>query len=212
MLGGWKTKQFLYCIPAKILARKGYHCIVYTYEPSVFSPDVVRTRESLHAIQNDILKRIETLKGKGVASFALYGFSLGSVIGCMVANKEPSITKVVLNTVGTSMAAAVWTWDDRLPGFKQSLIDQGYNVEKLKQAWQDTAPEHNINNFHDKQVLMYLAVRDIVIPYDQGRQLAALMRNQEIPLELTINKFGGHAISGVLNLYAIRRYLRFLKS
>lgn len=212
MLGGWKTKQFLYALPAKILARKGYRCIVYTYEPSIFSPDVTRTRESLHAVKDDILQRIEALKAKGIKDFSLYGFSLGSVIGCMAANNEPLITKIVLNTVGTSMAAAVWTWDNRAPGFKQSLVDQGYDLEKLEDAWRTVAPAHNIGNFHAKRVLMYLAAHDVVIPFAQGKQLAAMMRNQEAPLELHINKYGGHAIAGVFNIYRMKKYLRFFES
>lgn len=212
MLGGWKTKQFLYAIPAKILAWKGYHCIVYTYEPSVLSPDVARTRESFHAIQSDILQRIHTLKEQGRHEFSIFGFSLGSVIACMAADIEPSVSKVVLNTASTSVAATVWSWDNRAPGFKQSLLEQGYTLEKLEQEWYGLAPAHNIEHFNGKQVLMYLAVRDTVVPYTQGKQLAAMMRNKEIPLEIIINKRGIHVVAGILNIYRIGRYARFLDS
>lgn len=212
MLGGWKTKQFLYYLPAKILAWKGYHCIVYTYEPAVLSPDVARTRESLHAIQDDSIQQIKMLKEQGVKDFSIFGFSLGSVIACMVADKEPAVSKVILNTSGASLAASVWSWDNRAPGFKQSLLDQGYTLEKLEQAWYALAPAHNIEHFHDKQVLMYLAVRDTVIPYTQGKQLAALMRNKEVSFELITNKRAVHAVAGIFNIYRIKRYLRFLQA
>lgn len=211
ILGGWKTKQLLYFIPAQILAWKGYRCIVYTYEPSVLSPDVPRTREALHVIQDDIIQRIKVLKEEGIDDFSIYGFSLGSVISCMVADKEPAISRVILNTTGVSLAAAVWSWDDKMPGFKQSLIEQGYTLKKLEQEWYDLAPTNNVENFRDKQVLMYLAINDQVIPYTLGKQLAAQLRTQEVLLELITNKHGSHATAGMLNVYRVKRYLRFLQ-
>lgn len=211
ILGGWKTKQWLYVIPATLLKLNGYRCIVYTYDPSVLSPNVDQTRESMISIRDAILAKIAEMKEQGGKDFSLFGFSLGAVLACMVADKDREISKVILNTVGASFAASVWSWDDRMPGFKRSLQSQGYTLEKLERSWHDLAPVHNLGNLGDAKLLIYIARQDKVIPYDQGKRFVAAVRNKELSHQLIVNKWGSHAVAGMLNFLRFHKNLTFLQ-
>jgi predicted esterase len=211
LLGGWKTKQWLYILPAILLSRRGCRCIVYTYDKSVLSPDVERTNRSLHAIRDAVLAHIAELKTQGATSFALFGFSLGTMLACMIANKSSDIKKIVLNTVGASLAATVWSWDDTMPGFKKALQSQGYTLEKLEDSWHDLAPANNLTNLNHVQILIYLAQHDQVIPYTLGRQFVTALQRKKLPHKLIINRWGSHSVAGAYNILNIGRYDQFLK-
>lgn len=211
LLGGWKTKQWLYVLPAILLSRRGYRCIVYTYDKSVLSPDVERTSRSLQTIRDAVLAHIAELKKQGISSFSLFGFSLGAMLACMIANKSSDVTKAVLNTVGASLAATVWSWDDKMPGFKKSLQSQGYTLEKLEDSWHDLAPANNIANLTNAPILVYLAQHDKVIPYAQGQQFITELQRKMLPHKLIINRWGSHSVAGVYNILNIGRYDQFLK-
>jgi pimeloyl-ACP methyl ester carboxylesterase len=209
-LAGWKTRQWLYWLPAQRLARRGYRCLAYTYDDEVFSPDVERTVKSLQEIKAAVLKQIETLQAVGCDDIALVGFSLGTMLAMMVADESPAVSRVVLNLTGTSPADAVWTWDVINPPFKQALTDQGISLTQLSETWAPLAPSNRLAHLEGKQLLVYLAVRDKVIPHDQGIQLVTEMERLGYKPTVITNAFGGHTIAGIYNLIRIRSYARFL--
>lgn len=211
MMGGWSYRLFYLWPVAKLLAFNGFHCISYCYDYDVLSPDYVKTRQSMLAITDDVLRRIAQLKKQGKADFAIFGTSLGTVPAVLVANKLPEVSKVVLNTTSSDMAKTIWSWDNIKAGFKQTLLNNNITLQQLIKEWKPISPIYNIDNFKDKKVLALLVTKDVVTPYKLGQELVSAMRAKSANVEVALDEQHVHSVSGLLNLVKPRLYMRFLK-
>lgn len=211
LLGGWSTKPWLYWLPAHIIRLSGYRVIVYTYAPNVFSPNVNQTVTSLTTIRDAILGQIANFKAEGHHQFSVIGFSLGSIIAFMVANRSPEITHVVFNLTGTGPAEAAWSWDHLDPGFKQQLLAQNLTLSELTERWSNLAPINNLDHLGGKQILICLAKHDQRIPYNQGRNLLDHFKHAGLQYKLIENQYLGHGAAGILNLLRASTYIKFLR-
>lgn len=212
ILAGWKTRLWMYWPVARILALRGYYPIVYAYDDEVFSPNPARTLKSITAIADVILLRISELKNQGHKDFSIFSFSLGTLIGLMVANNSPDVSKVILNLVGTGPAETVWSWDKLYPDFEQKLHNQHLTLDNLSKIWAPIAPVNNISRLRGKKLLIYLTKRDKVIPYDHGLELVGQIKTAGYDYRLITNHHLVHAHAGVYNFANMRTYLDFLRS
>ena len=202
----------MYWLPARILVRNDYYCIVYAYDNDVFSPDSDRTIECLSAVRDGVLNEIRGLKAQGYQEFSIFGFSLGTMIAFMVADRSRDVGKIIVNLTSTDPAEAVWTWDHINVGFKQGLLEQHLTLDKLRRLWAPIAPVHNMSHLQGKQILIYLAKHDRLLPHEQAKEIVNLIRRAGYDFQVVINKYGGHTLAGIWNLINARIYLRFLKN
>lgn len=211
LIGGWTYRPALLWPFALYLARKGFYCVTYTYDNSVFSPDYQKTTADLTTIKNSIVAHIAQLKADGHHTFAIFGTSLGSALASTVANESADVSKIILNTTGGDIAESVWTWDIIKPWFKNDLLGQRVTLAKLKDYWRPISPIYHTNRTVGKKALIYLARKDKLIPYAQGKALAKQLAADGCQCELIINKYLNHQIAGLYNLMRARRYVRFLR-
>lgn len=210
LLAGWRMKLWSLWPASKILEKNGFYCITYTYDNSVFSPDVSKTVENFQLIKNDILQSISELKKKGYTEFSVAGGSLGSIFAVLVANESPDITKLILNTTGADTAKNVWISSITKGAFKESIIKQGYTMEKLQQAWRSIIPIHHIDNLKNKKILVYLSKRDTVIPFSLGMELIQAFEKRDYDYRLIINTRLGHIATAMYNSFKAKDYIDFL--
>lgn len=212
LLGGWRTKSWLYWATAQILAHSGFCCQVYTYEDGVFSPDAQRTLVSLYTVRDKVLEEIGRLKYQGHRDFSVFGYSLGSPLALMVANNTSDISRIILNTIGSDAAEVTWAWDNVEPDFKQALVGQGLTLERLKELWRPLSPVNNVDRLCGRDILVYLSQCDRLVPYDFGRELVLRLEEVGCHYQVITNSYLGHGLGGFYNLLKAPTYLPFLKS
>lgn len=211
LMGGWAYQLFYLWPTAKILSLHGFHVISYCYDYNVLSPDVTKTRESMLAITDDVLKQITKLKKQGKTDFAIFGTSLGTIPAVLVANQSPDITRVVLNTTSADLAKTVWTWDNVKASFKLALLNNNVTLPQLIKDWKPISAIYHIDNFKGKKVLVFLAKKDVVTPYAQGQELAKAIKAKGADCKVVVNKRYPHSITGLLNLVKPKLYMSFLR-
>jgi esterase/lipase len=212
LLPGWHIKTWMFWLFAKILQFNDYHCLLYEYNDDVLSPDTKKTVTDLTLIRDDILTRIISLKKTGYTQFSVFGTSLGSTIALMAADKSPDIKHLILNLIGFDMAETVWSWNNVFNYFKHDLIRQGVNLKRLQAEWKAISPRNNINGLRNKQVLIYLAKKDGVIPFHSGLKLVKAIKKKNYKYKLIVNPGLGHFFAGTYNLIKASSYLTFLKN
>jgi hypothetical protein len=198
---------------ARNLAERGFYTAVYTYGDDVLSPDVERTVTDLTEIRDHICGDIKKLQEQDeTRKFAVFGASLGTVVGMMVTNNAPEVSKVVLNTTGADIAESVWSWSlDARDGFKQKLVDKNISKEQLVERWASISPVNNLNNLQGKEVLVYLSALDEDIPFTEGLRLVDTLREHNIRTRVRKNLFSDHHQATKINYARAHRYIRFLK-
>lgn len=212
LLSGWCIKQWMMWYFAKQFERNGYQCIVYTYENNVFSPDTKKTVNDLLRVRDDVLDRIKQLKEQECKDFNIFGASLGTIIALLVANKSSDISRIILNTTGSDIAEVVWSWDNVKKYFKNALISQGYSLVQLKKDWSVITPINNINNLKNKKILLFLSQKDELIPYKLGEALGDVLSKYKYDVQIRTNIHSAHLLSGILNLFNTKVYLKFLNA
>lgn len=210
LLAGWYNKPWMFWLFSQILSHNGWYCITYTYDGDVFSPNTKATSNYLCDIRDEVLLRINKLKNNGYMDFSVFGTSLGSIVALMVANQSPDITRVILNTTGVDVSEAVWGWEKENVSFKQELLNQNLTLGELKRLWHEITPASNFNKLKNKKLLIYLSLRDEVIPFDLGERLVKEFEKRRYDYTLVTNTRLKHFYAGAYNLLNAGRYLTFL--
>lgn len=211
-LNGWEGKNWQIIPVAFLFKYIGYCSVIYSYDNNVLSPDISETVNNIIQVKKDVINQIRSLEYQGTNEFVIFGTSLGSLIGVLVANESKAVSKLILNSVGADFAETVWTWDAVLNGFKKQLLKRHFvTLKKLKQEWMPISPIYNINNLKDRKLLIYLSKRDEIIPYEQGLSFSEALRKRGCNIILRTNINFNHLISCFFNLYNIFDYKNFLK-
>lgn len=210
-LVGWKSKIWEYYFVVLILLLNRYDCIIYEYGDEILTPNIEKTISSFNLITDDVLRTIDKMKTKKYESFAIFGTSLGTVLSLIVANRTKSINKIILNLTSSSLAKTTWSWDSLNNEFKQNLINNGVTLKSLEKSWRMLAPINNLENIGDRQILIYLAEKDEVIPYAYGLELIQKIKKNKINYELVVNNKNGHLFNGLANLLKYNKYINFLR-
>lgn len=213
LLAGWYMKLWSLWPLATILEKNGYYCICYAFDNNVISPNVPQTVENMLLIKNDILSKINALKKDGHKHFTIGGASLGTIIAILVANESKDISKIVLNTTGADPALNVWISGMTKDKFKKKVMNQGYTLKKLQQAWRPIIPIYNMDNLKDKKFLIYLSKKDKAIPYEEnGRRLIQELDKRGYDYQLIVNTKFGHLSTTFYNVFKPSVYLKFLNN
>ncbi len=211
LICGWPGKIWHYYLTAKILERKGFQSIIYEYDESILSSSIENTIKNTYVIKNDVLKEIINLKKIGCKDFSIFGTSYGNIISFIIANKEKSISKLIINLVGSDLAETVWTWNKGRDGLvKKGIKKQNISLNNLKQKWAELSPINNINNLKKLKVLFYLAKKDDVIPFRMQNKLLTKLSKVSSNIKIVINNKDNHLISALINLIKYKIYVNFL--
>lgn len=212
LLAGWGNTIKDFSPVSSILSLFGYHCITYAYDPSILNPHVDETIAHVFAIRDIILKDIQYVTAKGKIPFAIFGTSLGTVIALLVAGKSKSIKKVILNLSGATIGDSIWGWGDTMfPEFHESFRKNNITLFKLRKKWRPINPIESIHSLKKKDILLYVAKKDDIIPYSQAKMLIREMKRKNISFTLHANYYLNHYWSAFANLFYFPRYIRFLK-
>ncbi|HSE29789.1 MAG TPA: prolyl oligopeptidase family serine peptidase [Candidatus Saccharimonadales bacterium] len=205
---GWRGELKTYNYPIKKLVNAGFKVIAYEYESGVLTPNIEATLKNAKAILDDSLRKIE--ENKSATQIATFGTSYGTLIASLVAKKSPKVSKVILNLAGDWLGDTVWSWDRTNKDFKDELIKDGVSKIQLHSAWATISSAYQSEKLKDKDVLLYVAKNDHVIPYDRGIALARDLKKGGANVILKTNRFG-HMVSIIVNLARSKTYLDFLQ-
>jgi hypothetical protein len=128
----------------------------------------------------------------------------------LVANESNDVKKIIFNTGGADIALNVWTSSITRGKFKKEIINQGYTLESLREAWQSINPLDNMENLNDKKFLVYLAKKDKAIPFSNGMRVIYELRKKKCSYRLIVNTNFGHLLTGIYNSLNAKVYLEFL--
>ncbi len=212
ILAGWGIKQWMMAIPAVLLKRKGFQCIVYTYDGGDLTNDLQKIPNEFFQVRDSVLTSIKSLKKQGHEEFAVFGTSLGTIPALLVANKSPEISKIIINSSGSNLVEAVWGWTGAMSSIKSKLINLGYTKEKVKEALSEMMPEHNISNIQNKKILFFYAKNDGLIPPIFAQDLASKLSLKKNKIEISVNKHVGHFLATTVNLLKSQILADFLNS
>lgn len=90
-------------------------------------------------------------------------------------------------------------------------MEQGITLSELKKAWSNLSPIRNIDNLGDKKILVYLAKKDKIMPYDQGIKLLEKLKESKYDYRVIVNKHSGHYLGSFVNMLRFWVYLKFSK-
>src|SRR3989344_761626 len=212
-LNGWKGKSWHILPIANLLRFVGYYCIVYSYDKIVLSPNLKETRKNILQVKKNVIEQIKSLENQDKNEFTILGISLVSVIGVLVANESPAVTKLILNSIGADFAETVWTWEIVNDGFKKQLLEkQSVTLERLKQERTSISPIYHIDNLKKRKLLIYLSKRDEIIPYKHGLSFIGGLKKRDCSFILKTSFNFSHLISCAFNFYNIFDYIDFLRN
>jgi hypothetical protein len=209
LLGGWGTRPWMLWPVSKILQMSGFFCVNYTFDDQVLTPNMKITVKNIVRIKQVIKRKIRLLSQRGITDFSLFGTSLGAWIGTLVANEEPLIRKVILNTPGIDAAQSMWGWGKILPKFKQELVSYYPTLEDLKKEIFKINPINQIGKLQDKEIMIYISTKDEMV-YCSPDKVKEILHRYKYKYKLFENNYLGHQGTGIVNLLNAPRYLVFL--
>lgn len=211
VFSGWKTTQWQFWFVGKTLQAYGYKAFIYTYDSSILSPDIKQTVKNFSIIKNDVLKQMKSLSKKEQKNIGVFGNSLGTILAFMVADEVPAVTKVIANLTCADVAEVVWSWDRIEKGFKEQLQKQNITLPALQSAWASLSPINHLSSIASKDLLLFAAEKDEVIPYEQAKALIEACKQKNQKTEAIINSRHPHVMSALINILRYETYINFLQ-
>lgn len=204
---GWSNPQILFWFLGKVLESYGFKAIVYTYSPSILSPNPEQTQKNFRRVVDDAKKRVTSLPKKEQKNLAVFGTSLGSAFAFMLASELPTVKKVIANLIGADLAEIVWSWENMQKKLKKKITK-----EQLQDLWFDLNPINNMETFSNKQLLLYAAEHDEIIPFAEAKKLIGRCKEDHLEYEAIINSRHHHLASATINILRFQTYIDFLQT
>jgi len=203
----WHLSGFATTIVRKTLKRYKYSYLTYDIDPDVLSPDLVSTKKYFKGIITKILSDIDRLDKKyKFIDIHIVGFSLGALYAINVANKNKKISKVILVTMGNSLAECLYDGVSTVD-LKDKLLENGITMKKFNNIMKEFNPEENISGLKNKEVRILMSRSDQVIKYKYGLKQVQKMRQLGINPEVLVNQNQGHYGTNLKFLLHPRNYL-----
>jgi len=194
ILPGWyQSPTWLYKILKNRIFSRGYSYVYYSFKPEILSTNLNLTKNGFSEISKKVALEIKSLKRK-FSEVVLIGISLGAVSASMIANKSPELDKLVLVCPGNSLAESLW-YGTRTRDIEEDFVKRKISLKNLKKIWKNLAPENNLNNLHNKEILIYISQSDIVVPYKNGKKLIYEMKKKKLKPIVKENKYLGHYLT-----------------
>jgi hypothetical protein len=209
---GTKLGAYPYRIFVKQFNRKGYSCVVYDYPRQVvFSGNLELWRRLFDAVVADGQERMRAYKKQGTTHFYSYGVSMGTLFANIFARSTPEISHVILNLTYGDVARNTWTFKG-VKKAKLSLIRQGIDEETLRQSITYFDPIVNAAGLKGKKVMLQLARRDSIFPYEQTKHTKQAFETSGLDMVYSENKYLNHLPAATKNLLSIQSIDKFFSS
>ncbi len=211
ILGGWKTTQLQLWILGQLLSSYHFKTIIFTWDADILTSDPELSLERFTQVKNRVIATITTLPQSQQKHVSLFGISQGTIIAAMITQDIKGIEKIILNLSGSDLAEIIWSWDKSIKGFKKQMLRKGVTLPKLKKIWSPLSPLNNLKDSGVKDILLYMAVHDELIPYNLQEDLLKGLQANNISVEALVNERHSHLKSAIVNLLRFPVYINFLR-
>ncbi|HEY2003774.1 MAG TPA: hypothetical protein VGH44_01510 [Candidatus Saccharimonadia bacterium] len=209
---GTRIGAYPYRFFVKQFNKRGYSCVVYDYPRRiVFSGDTKLWRRFFNEIVTDGQERVKMFKKQGVTHFYSYGVSMGTLCANKFTRDTPEISHVVLNLTYGDVARNIWTFKS-VKKAKLSLLGQGIDEEAVRREITYLDPVYNAAGLIGRRVMLQLAKRDKIFPYDQTKYTKLAFEAAELDMVYSENKFLSHLPAATKNLLSISSIDKFFSS
>lgn len=123
---------------------------------------------------------LRSQKGVDRTRIGLFGVSLGSVVGALVAGADTRFTRSVFVVGGGDLPAIVLNESKETRTMRQRLVDGGWNAEKLEKALATIEPLRVASRVNPTGVLMINALEDQVVPRACTEKLVEAMGGPKV--------------------------------
>jgi hypothetical protein len=195
LLPHWHGKIKNFWIVKNKIIRESHSFLGYEFTEEILSSDVDLTKRNFYKIKETVRSDIDNLVEKyNLKKINFIGVSLGSVLTLMIAREIKNIQKIILIATSYNLAESVWK-GALTKNIRQKLESQGGNLENLKEAWKDLAPENNIKDLNAEKIYVEISKMDKIVPYNHGKKMVELFNKRNCPITLKENRFFGHALT-----------------
>ncbi len=188
----WRGRFYYDTFIKRRAQKAGYSYLEFLVPQTLLYPDCDITDELCEMIRGRMIGEINHWKEKyGLEKIELVGLSVGCVGAMLIANNNPSVSKIELVAPGNSLAESVW-YGIRTVNFRRELERRGMTLEFLMKHWKKLAPENNLHGLEGKEISVYISKSDQIIPYRFGKKLVEKMHEKGLKPQVFVNKFLGH--------------------
>ena len=188
----WHISKATTAIVRHKLKKYKYSYLTYDIHPDIISTDYISTkrylREIIKKIQTDIKKYDKKYK---FIDIHIIGFSFGSLYATNVANKIKKISKVILVTIGNSIAECLYDCISTSE-MRDRLIEYGVSEKKYNNYLKEFNPEENISGLKNKDIRIIISRSDQVIKYKYALKFIQKLRVNGINPQVIVNQNQGH--------------------
>jgi pimeloyl-ACP methyl ester carboxylesterase len=217
---------FLYCpfgirrwqlrlpfLPIERLIKHGYQVVVFDFNVRRVTSSAQEVFAILDAVKADTEKRISVLKRHGVTNISVFGTSMGTQFAMYVAASLPEIRKVVLNLAYGDLYEQMLAFPEmrflskeRIENFMKSAGSSNDLQARARQYSSVVlAPK-----FKGRDVLLYLAREDKVLPYSISRKFKSALEKHRAHVTYLENNADSHYRAALRNHLNSKEYLAFL--
>ena len=146
--------------------------------PHMISDDVAGTVANFRQAVLDIRRAGDWLRSRkdvDAGRIGLFGVSMGSVVGALVAGVDPRFTRSVFVVGGGDLPALVLHESKETSEMRKRLLEGGWTPEKLAEALAPIEPLAVASRLDPSNVLMINATADQVVPRECTEKLCAAM-------------------------------------
>lgn len=204
---GFGGKTAVYSPAILRLCRHGFSVVAISFHTRMSSEERIATLpKRIDAVCQTVAAYEARRKTKTQA--IAFGNSMGSVYAWHVAQRIPSIDKVVANTAYALISKMIFEWKG---SWYNNLIRDGYTQETFHQAIADIEPIAHFDKLKGKRVLLCMNRDDPVINFEHAQLFKDALEKYGIEYEYLENRRVSHAGAVVRNIMS-KRVLDFLKS
>lgn len=186
---GWHTE--IYHMKRLYPNFDGQHKIIYQLPNSIISSDLEKAEESIEFIINKINEDIEANNINTV-----YGISLGTCPAIYAANHSKSVENLILSLPGDEIADVIWkSWITK--HIKRRAERKDLTKEDYDRIFDQYDPVNNLDNLQGKEIYIYVAKSDKVIPYENAMNLIEEMRKRNLNIHVKEVENLGHYFGGI---------------
>lgn len=195
------------------MLRGGYQIVCYDFNTIGVSRSPQKSVEILRDVEEDVRRRVKAYKSQGAIEFSCFGASMGTLFASYCAANTPEVKKVVLNLPYGDITEHISTFPGMLllPKSRvQKFIDTAGGEEELKELVDQYSPIVNAKKLSNKQVLLYMALKDKVLQYKISVKLKEALEKFGTDLTVVENKRLSHYFAATKNHYKGSVYMDFL--
>jgi esterase/lipase len=211
VFAGWEIKKWHLFLLGHLLASYNFKAFIFTWDKDILTNDTTITLSRFEEVKKTALLNVSNLSKKEQKNIAIFGLGQASVLGLMVANNIQSVSKIILNLVGADLSEIIWHNNLLYSDVKEKLIKNHLTLPKLKKIWGPLSPINNLEKLHVKEILIYLATKDEVIPFKEQEAFLNELQKKDCKIEAIVNTRHNHALSEIVNLLRFSVYINFLK-